>query len=147
MALSGEYSDTLRALGRFLNEVRAFQIGIVEREDDLLLTWSAESGYRYERRLQIVELQAMRTTARIFRGLGGPSPRFTIGEMLRAVGTILDEMGPASVAITEAADGFRVSARLNEDRLIKVFTYSELVARAQQYHRARAAIVPEPPAS
>jgi hypothetical protein len=147
MALSGEYSDTLRALGRFLNDVRACQIGIVEREDDILLTWSAESGYRYERRLQITELQAMRMTARIFRGLGGPSPRFTIGEMLRAVGTIMDEMGPSSIAITEAADGFRVSARVGEERLIKVFAYSDLVARAQQYHRARSALVPEPPNS
>jgi hypothetical protein len=139
MAITQGYSDTLRALGRFLDDVTACEIGIIEREDEVFVSWSGRAAQRFERRVQIGELEALRTTARMYRGLGGASPRFTVGELLRALGSVLDEICPSGMAITEAADGFRLSAQVGGERVMRSFTYSELVARGQTQHRQRSA--------
>jgi hypothetical protein len=137
MAVDREYADTLRALGRFLDDVGASEIGIVERGEDVLVTWSGQGRLRHERHLREVDLQAMRTSARMFRGLGGPSPRFTLSELLRTLGDILDELAPGGVSITESADGFRLSMLINGERVVRTYSYSALVARSQQHHRQR----------
>ncbi len=142
MAITGGYSDTLRALGRFLDGVGACEIGIVERNGEVFVSWSDRGITRHERRLQAADLDAIRICARLYRGLGGRSQRFTVGELLRTLGVILDDMEATGMAITETADGFRLTAQIGEERMARAFTYTELVHRAQQCHRQRTALRP-----
>ncbi len=137
MAITGGYTDALRALGRFLDSVGACEIGVVERAGEVFVSWSDRGTMRHERRLQAAELDAIRAQARLYRGLGGRSQRFTVGELLRTLGMILDEMEATSMSITETADGFRLSLQIGEERMARAYTYTDLVHRAQQGHRQR----------
>ncbi len=137
MPAVGEYADTLRALGRFLDAVGASEIAVIERGEAFLVSWSGARPERETRRLEPAELEGLRRTARLFRGLAGPSPRFSIATLLRVLGAVADEMGPRSVAITEAADGFRLSVQTAEGPVERFYNYTEIVRRANYYHRHR----------
>lgn len=132
-----EYSDTLRALGRFLEMIGASEISIVEEREHVQVTWHGRGNAREERRYKDFEIQALRTTARLLRGLEGGTPRFTTSEMLRTLGRDLDEMSARRIGLVETNDGFYVSAEVDGERIGRSYTLSELIARALESHEHR----------
>lgn len=133
MLSPGEYSDTLRALGRFIEILGGVEIKVVDAAEHLELSWLGRSGARDERKWGPHELAALRTTIRQFRGLEGGVPHFAAAELLRTVGRDLDAKQAAAFAITETHEGYLVSAQVGPDRFGQVYTYSDLVARSIAY--------------
>lgn len=133
MLSPGEYSDTLRALGRFIEILGGIEIKIVDTPDHLELSWLGRSGARDERKWGPQELAALRTTIRQFRGLEGGAPQFTAAELLRTVGRELDTQQAGAVTISETHEGFLVSAQVGAERFGQVHTYSDLVSRSINY--------------
>jgi hypothetical protein len=96
----------LRALGRFLDDVQAFGIEIVDQGDEWAVAWD-RPGTIWLRHFQ---LEALREVARMNRGLEGDMPRLTTSQILRVLGRELDEIGASSFTIREAQDGYALSA-------------------------------------
>lgn len=130
MLSPGEYSDTLRALGRFIEILGGIEIKLVDTGDHLELSWLGRSGGRDERKWGPHELAALRTTIRQFRGLEGGAPHFAAAELLRTIGRELDAEQATAIAITETHEGYLVSAEVGTDRFGQVYTFSDLVARS-----------------
>jgi hypothetical protein len=129
------HADTLRALGRYLDSVGGTGIAITEQGEELHVVWKGRGGTQHAHRFGADELQALRTTARLYRGLEATAPRFTAAELLRMVGMILDESGGAASAITETVYGFEITIQVEGGHEMRTYTYSDLVARAQTFHR------------
>jgi len=101
MITPGQYSDALRALGRFLEELRASEIIVVDGPDVLEASWRGRRGTREERKYRSWELDALRTWAKMFRGLGEAPPRFNLQEALRTLGREVDIMKLDAVTIVQ----------------------------------------------
>ena len=62
----GTYADTLRALGRFLDMVRATEIAVTERDEQLRVLWQGYGGHREERLFdQIVRIGRLTAKERV----------------------------------------------------------------------------------
>jgi hypothetical protein len=129
------YTDTRRALGRFLDTVGGTAIVLTDQGEDLHVVWKGRGGTQQVHRFLADELQALRTNARLYRGLEASAPRFNASELLRTIGMILDEIGGLAVAITETVYGFELTLGVEGGHEMRTYTYSELVARAQTFHR------------
>jgi hypothetical protein len=90
-----DYADTLRALGRFLDDAGASDIQIKDEGDWWAVSWDRAGT----RRLQFYQLDALRTVARLHRGQEGGIPRFTTAQMLRGLGNLLDDMNATTFSI------------------------------------------------
>ena len=95
----------LRALGRFLDDVQAFGVEVIDQGDVWAVSWDRPGTIW----LQHFELDALRQVARMNRGLEGDVPRLTTSQILRVLGSILDEVGASSFTIKETEDGYRLS--------------------------------------
>jgi hypothetical protein len=132
-----DYADTMRALGRYLDQVGASDIVIIEEPTHLGVVWKGRASTREARLIGGVQLHALRTTARMFRGLEGAMPRLLFSELLRTLGSVADDARATRVVITETSDGFRLSAHLGDQELTNTYAYSEVVASAQERYRHR----------
>lgn len=137
MTAPGEYADTFRAVGRFLEMVGASRIRIQDDASHMDVSWHGNGSCPEKRRYEEFELQALRTTVRMFRGIDGGTPPLTLSELLRTIGREMDEAGATNVSLEEADDGFRVSASLGEERFTHRYSIGELVARAREFHADR----------
>jgi hypothetical protein len=133
----GEYADTLRALGRYLDQLGASEITIIEEPPNLGVVWKGRGSTREARVFGGAQLHALRITARMFRGLEGAAPRLVLGELLRTLGSVVDESRATGVIITETAGGFRLSALSDGQELSRAFAYSEIVALGQERDQQR----------
>ncbi|HZT05840.1 MAG TPA: hypothetical protein VFC51_02330 [Chloroflexota bacterium] len=122
MAGAPEYSDVLRALGRFLDEVQAFGIEIVDEGDEWIVAWNGPGLQRLER----FHLEALREVARMNRGLEGDIPRFTTSQMLRVLGTVLEDLRATQFSIKEIEDGYRLSALVDGKQVVQAYTLDQL---------------------
>src|SRR4051812_13877177 len=88
---TGEFSDTLRALGGLLEESNASSgIEIAATSDH----WLVATGHGSNTHFEIFELEALRQEARKRRGTPtANNPPFSISQALRALGNILDSLG------------------------------------------------------
>jgi hypothetical protein len=148
MAVVGEYADTLRAVGRYLDEIGAADVVILQELGDLRVLWRGGSGGQ-EQTQQIQafgpeELRALRTTARLFRGRERHRARFSLSELLRTLGELADEMDAAGLNITESPEGFLLTVQAFGESVSESFTHAELVARSHARHRWRLAPQIEP---
>jgi hypothetical protein len=139
MSKTRQYSDTLRALGRFLELVGASQVEINDTGERLEVSWCGRARIREERNYRVFELEALRTTARLFRGLEGGTPNFTVSELLRTLGRYFDEGGVEDVHIVETEQGYEFSGHVAGDQVSRLFTFEELVSKALDFHRMRGA--------
>jgi hypothetical protein len=137
MICPGECSDTLRALGRFLELVNASDITIVDRGETVEVGWQGQTG-RTDRHLQREDLTAMRRCARFFRGTGMSSPTFGTAEFLRTIGMELDGLEARKIAVAETVEGFWMAGVVGNEEMQRSFSYADLVARVQAYHQQRA---------
>ena len=122
MIRPGEYSDTLRALGRFLDDAQAYGVEIVDHGEEWTVTWdhAATTPFRD------IELEALRAAAREHRGREGDLPRFTTSQMLRSLGDILDGMNATTFTIQEVADGYRLTAVAEGRESVQTYSLEEL---------------------
>jgi hypothetical protein len=139
MIASGQYSDSLRALGRFLEQVRAAEVIIVDGVDVVEVSWRGRRGAREERKYRSWELDALRTWARMFRGLEGGAPTFGIPEALRTLGREVDFLKLDGVAVVETADGWWISGKIEGTEVRQNYTNADLMAKSQRFHVNRAA--------
>ena len=138
MPATVEYSDTFRALGRFLEMIGATNdMDIAEDAGNIEISWRKGDGERGQRQFQAYEMEAMCTTARLFRGLEGGSQRYTTSELLRILGDHLDEAEAERAIISEREGIFTVRARTKQGEFKRSFLRSDLVTRANENHQRR----------
>jgi len=131
----GEYSDTLRALGRFLDDINAHAIRIVEGPESIEVSWDDGRGARATQHYDRSAIEALRAAARMHRGLAEGMFRYGSAELLRTVGRDLDQMRASGVTIEETGAGFDAVVMVGETIVREMYGYSDLVARVQEYHR------------
>jgi hypothetical protein len=140
MLAPGEYSDALRAVGRFLQDIGATDIHIMDRDDLLEISWSGPRGPRAQRMYTLEHIQALRTTAQLYRGVKGLAPHIGTEELLRTIGRQLDEARVRRIGIVETPEGFLVTSEGNESG--QEFPRDALVSRAKE-ERARRDALPQ----
>jgi hypothetical protein len=136
MITPGECSDTLRAIGRFLEQVGASACIISDKGDYLDVVWHGRGG-KQERHWTEEDVQSLRRSARLFRGTVGGQPAFGTAEFLRTIGRELDQKWAENVSVVETVDGFWVTATVDGAEFRRDYRYDQLVARAQTFHRER----------
>jgi hypothetical protein len=155
----GEYADTLRALGRYLDQLGASNVVIIEEPThlgadpgpELGVVWNTPDRTQEARLFGGAQLRALRITARLFRGLEHTRPTETpngasggtLGAQLRTIGSVVDEAQACGVIITEMAGGFRLSAVAADRELAETYARHEVAAMTQQRFGQRSA---QPPA-
>jgi hypothetical protein len=127
----GEYADALRALGLFLEQVQAMEIGVTLEGQTLGASWSRVPDRREERRYGPREVDALRTTARLFRGLDESRPPLARVQVLRVLGQQLDEMGAESFAVAETTAGYGLAATTAIGAVHKRYPPAELSVLAE----------------
>ncbi|HZT08610.1 MAG TPA: hypothetical protein VFC51_16425 [Chloroflexota bacterium] len=137
MISTGQYAETLRAMGRFLESARASEIIIVDQGELVEVSWRGRRGSREERQYRAWELDALRTWAKMFRGLEGGNPRFNLSEALRTLGRELDVIGIESVTIVETADGFWASGKIDGADVRQSYTNADLMAKSHAFNQSR----------
>jgi hypothetical protein len=148
LTVIGEYADTLRALGRYLDQVDAAEVAIRQSPGDFQVRWRGGTGpqtrTRHTHAFTSDELQALRTTARLFRGRDRHRVRFPLSELLRTIGALADDLAAADLRIIETQAGFRLTAHAHGEAVRQTFTYAELIARAhaRSHWRVAAAMAP-----
>src|SRR5688572_12958421 len=108
MIAAGDCSDTLRAVGRFLELVNGTAVIISDKGDHVEIQWRGRTGEE-TRQWGEKEIQALRTSALMMRGTSGGRPTFGMGEFLRTIGRELDEKNVEGISVVETADGFFAS--------------------------------------
>jgi len=139
MIAVGQYSDALRALGRFLDEVRASEVIVVDQPDVVEVSWRGRRGTREERKYRTWELDALRTWAKMFRGLEEGPPRFNVPEALRTLGRELDSLKLETITVVQTADGWWASGKLEGTEVRQNYTNAELMTKSQRFHASRMA--------
>ena len=129
----GDYADTLRALGRFLDDAGASEIAIVDEGDWWSVSWQRGGT----RRLQFYQLDALRTVARLHRGREGDLPRLTTSQMLRTLGSRIDDAHATQFTIQELPDGFRVAGLIDGQQWEQTLSLDDLRASLQESLEAR----------
>lgn len=137
MLEAGEYSDALRALGRFLEQVNARNLQIAHLGGSVGVSWERASTEREIREFRSSEVDALRVTARLFRGLEIDRPRFATSEELRAIGSELDQVRAKTFSVTETPEGFELSAVLRDSSLKKTYSHSQLRAFSDTLRHGR----------
>jgi hypothetical protein len=138
MLAPGEYSDALRAVGRFLQDIGATDIHIMDRDDLIEISWRGPRGPRAQRMYTLEHIQALRTTAQLYRGVKNPEQHIGTEELLRTVGRQLDEAQVRRIGIVETATGFLVTSEGNEAG--QELPLDALVSRARQERAHRDAL-------
>jgi hypothetical protein len=122
MVKPGDYADALRAVGRFLDSVGASRIEIVQRADHWLVGWGQESATR----VQVLTLEALRTTARLFRDLEGSASLFRNAQILRTLGQLLDAGRATNFAILEVGGGYQVTVTIEGEQSVRTYPLDEI---------------------
>jgi len=125
----GQYADTLRALGRFLEQADARGVEIGKENSHWSVVWQ---GPAEKTSLLPFQLQALRVVSRLNRGLEGDVPRFSLSQILRTLGQLLDTMKATSFAIHEVPDGFQLSAKVSDQQGGRTYAIDEIRSLAQQ---------------
>jgi hypothetical protein len=131
MVMAGKYADTLRALGRYLDEVDASEVTVIEEGEHLGVVWRGRGLAREARSFGAGQLHALRMTARLHRGLERSAPRYTLAELLRTLGTMVDAVNGSGVIIAETQAGFRLSTRIDGHAITQMVPYHDVLAQAQ----------------
>jgi len=125
----GQYADTLRALGRFLEQADARGIQIGKENSHWSVVWQ---GPPEKTSLLPFQLQALRVVSRLNRGLKNNVPRFNLSQILRTLGQLLDTMKATSFSIHEVPGGFQLSASVSDQQGGRTYAIEEIRSLAQQ---------------
>ena len=150
---AGWYADTLRALGRQLDQIGAAEITIFENATTeragLSVSWTARAATgagtggksgppRQESQwYDAAALAALREAARHRRDGDGLAVRFTLQELLRTVGAMVDDTATVGVCIAERPEGFRLTAYADGEEFTVALDFDELVSQSMALRRRR----------
>jgi len=123
----------LRALGRFLDDVQAFGIEVIDQGEAWTVAWDRPGSMRF----QVFEIDALREVARMGRGLGGDMPRLTTSQILRVLGTVLDEQEASSFAIRETDDGYSLASTVKGKETTHTYSLDEIRELLDDLFRVR----------
>ena len=135
--MARDYSDTLRAIGRFLEEADASSIKIVDAGDRLTVSWQEKEGTQRERGYRSFDLQELRIKARLLRAAGDRTPPSSTSQILRLLGWVLDQMGADLISIALTPEGLRLSATVGAKRATRTYSREELVQLVDELRQAR----------
>ena len=110
----GGYSDTLRALGRLVEQADASGVRIGDASNRWMVEWNQTDFPRVT--LDGGDLDALRTVARLHRGIEAGRPRADVSRSLRTIGALLDQMRATGFEIAEVPDGYEVTAHVGNQR-------------------------------
>lgn len=134
-----DYSDTLRALGRFLDEEAATGVKVVDAGDHLSVSWRGRQGTPEERGYRSFELDELRDRARLMRSGLEATPSEGMSEIMRALGWILDQMGADLVSVQEEGTAIRLNAIANGRRVSRTYPGEDLLRLVQLQRHGRGA--------
>lgn len=140
--MARDYSDTLRALGRILDEERATGVRVVDAGEHLSVSWQGREGSPQERGYRSFELDDLRVRARALRSAQEGMPTDGLSEVLRSVGWVLDQMKADLVTLTEDADGMRLVAIVNGRRASRSYSKDELASLVEAQREGRGRGIP-----
>jgi hypothetical protein len=132
-----DYSDTLRVIGRFLEEQGATEIKIVDAGDHFAVSWKGEQGHQEDRNYRSFELDDLRDKARLLRHRDDHTPALMTSEILRVLGWALDQMGAQLNLIAEGPDGLKVSTTIGDRAATRTYSHADLEQLAQAQRQAR----------
>ncbi len=137
MIAVGQYSDAMRALGRFLEMVRASEVIVVDQPDIVEVSWRGKKGNREEKQYRSWELDALRTWARLVRGLEEGQLRFGTQEALRMLGREVDILKLQGVTSVQTSDGWWISGKIEGTDVRQNYTIADLQLKSQKFHAQR----------
>jgi hypothetical protein len=130
---AGEFSDTLRALGKRLAETGASGIEIADQSRH----WLVASQRASDTFFQFFELESLRAAARQQRGVENHSEALDLSEILRTLGHILDAANATTFLIRELPDGFRLSMTVGAEESARIYRLEEIGELAARQRRER----------
>ena len=142
MAKSGEYSDVLRAIGRFLDIQEALEIEIVDEGPFLRASWQTTAGARERRTYRAFDLDRLRREARLLRTSPDGTPSAGRSEALRTLGGELDRTDCEFLSLMQVEDGFQVTTLDAGRHTTRTFSQSEISAMSVE-QRLRRRPLPE----
>lgn len=125
---TGNYADTLRALGQFLNPFRASSIEVVYRGERIEVRWRSPDDHGSEKHFEAFGVKALCAFGEMIRASKRSRAPLGMAELLSVLGRHLDEMRAENVSLMETAEGFRVSARAGGRDFQRVYARNELLA-------------------
>ena len=132
-----DYSDTLRALGRFLEEEGATGVKIVDAGDHLSVSWQGREGAPMERGYRSFELEDLRLKSRLMRAADEGTPQVSTSEILRLLGWALDHMGADLISMIDTPAGLRLTAIVGGRRAARTYQHDELVELVEAQRKGR----------
>jgi hypothetical protein len=139
MLAPGDSTDSLRAIGRFFEEIKAAEIRVTDQGKIMVISWRDQTATRQQRQFDAHQVAALRSLAVAYRGTPMESLGFRASELLRALGQELDAARVEGFDVEEEITGFRVSGKVGESPFGREFSYSDLVAKAVEGRLSRAA--------
>ena len=139
MIVVGQFSDALRALGRFLQMVRASEIIVIDQPDVVEVSWRGKRGAREEKQYRQWELDALRTWARMVRGLEEGSLQFGTQEAMRMLGREVDTLKIQGLTAVETSEGWWISGKIENTDFRENYSHASLMLKSQQFHAQRLA--------
>jgi len=135
--MARDYSDTLRALGRFLDEEAATGVKVVDAGDHLSVSWHGRQGAPEERGYRSFEIDELRDRARLMRSGQERAPAEGMSENMRAVGWILDQMAADLVSVQQEDGGLRLIAIVAGRRATRTYADEDLATLLQLQREGR----------
>ncbi len=129
------YADALRALGLFLDQAGATGVEIGDHGDHWAVHWQEAPRTR----LEPADLEALRTVARLHRGLHPKPAVFPLSQQLRTVGQLFDRMRATSFVISEVSDGLKLSARVASQEGVRTYPIEEIMRIEKRHQEQRSA--------
>jgi hypothetical protein len=131
MVEPGQYSDTLRALGAFIERTGAVSVEIVDRGDN----WLVAATLGSETLFSTFMLDDLRTEAHRRRGDGRADGELC--DALRTIGHQLDVARAQSFTLRQVTEGFLITASSESGDSSWTYSPEQLEAMALEMRQAR----------
>jgi hypothetical protein len=141
----GGYSDTLRVIGRFLDEQGGRNATIIEHETFMAVSWQTGRGVERTRSYSEFDIEDLRDRARRMRGAWSGPPLGERAELMRTLGQDLDVLGVQVNSIAERDDGYQVTGTRSRVYFNHLFLNEELRQESEERRRARRSSGAAPP--
>ena len=139
MIPAGEYADTLRALGQYLEQVGAARIEIVGQDNQ----WLVASGSGHEPGSDTLflryRLDDLCREGRLRRGASDATGEFAfrLSQILRTLGRLLDASKASSFTIRQVPEGFCLTATSPAGEMTRTHSLEEIRELAEAQRQTR----------
>jgi len=131
MITPGQYSDTLRALGAFIERTGAVSVEIVDQGD----SWLVAATLGSETLFSTFMLDDLRGEAQRRRGNGQADGQ--LSRALRTIGQQLDAAQAQSFTLRQVIEGFLVTACCESGDIARTYSPDQLEALASDMEQGR----------